>query len=736
MPSITKLPTADTGTTVGDGSHGTWAVTISPGVFSDSSSYWLSQDNTTQTDSGSLVATGFGFNLNSKAIIDGIQIDVVGVGFLIGVAGIGPSGGEGKDAMAVAGTYGGPNDLWGASFDYNDINNLSVSFSANAAHDPADASASISSLSVTIYYHLGGSDAPADVPTREVYKVYNQRGNYIGNLPTPTAPLKIAQDINNLGSQITVNIPVGADTSGKPSEPYTTEDASANYTTEDGANNYNANIEIPIVSAGFQSIDTLIKNGNTVQAWLYNYFYPNGKCMFIGKIRRWEADFGDDNSGDSINIVLYSKGYDLDNYITRGLPFNLTNDQTQTAQNKTGVIQGSGRTLGNQAYGQSFKIASATNIGGITVKLKGSADVTLELYDAPNGNLLASSQQHVNTAGVAADVVFYMPTPISVTPGSSYFFGVSVDYGQSSITIYYQNSNVYANGTAYNLNQSVGWGVLIYGPITGDLYFKVASGIPNTTTTFSSKDPSTEMLAPILDDYIGRGGSQIYTATSIDATGLSLTYIFKVQTVYEALQAILSLAPAGFYYYVDLGSQTIYFKNQSTTPDFMLTKGVEINSLSLITTTENVVNDLLFTGGDTGGGVNLYKEYNDSQSIGAFGILLDRKTDSRVTLTPTADAIGVSEIAQQSGEQYQTTITLAHTTRLDITQLVPGKTVGLRGFGTFVDNIIAQIVHREWSAESVTLTLGVLPVRLTYAYERTTRQLIAQQTQDNPTSPS
>lgn len=696
-----------------------------------------------------LNGTNFGFSLPSAAIIDGIKLEIKVDGGAgnndTGRINLLYNGGNTNPAntpnigqnwfhsgILTWQSYGDESALWGRAWTPADINHANFGASIATQLNTGTGTVTVDAIRITVYYHIGGSTTPADVPIRELYKVYNQKGQYLGLLPGATDPLKIGQDINSLGSQISITVPVSADTSNLPSEAYTTEDGTANYTNEAATSDYTTEGIAPIVSAGFQGIDSLIKNGNTVEAWVYSYFYPNGKCMFIGKIRRWEASFGDDDN--CVKVLLYSTSYDMDNYVARGAPFAYTTDVSQLLWNTLGVLSNSDKGAMWNFYGQTFKIGTGvTNIGAISLGLYGVGTVTVNIYDRPNGTLLGTVTRDI-VESYANTVVFGFPSLIPVVAGQNYFFEVQVAPGQT-ISLCYQNSDVYADGTAWQSNYGGGGGGF-YSTINADLYFITGSGTPSTVVTFTSKDPSTEMLAPILTDYKLRGGSQVWTAISIDATGLSLTYTFSVQTIYEALQAILSLAPNGFYYYVDLGTQTVYFKNQSTTAEFLLQKGVHINDLTLITSTESSVNQVLFTGGEVSPGVNLYKIYNDQLSQSAFGILLDRKTDNRVTQNNTANAVGVSELAEFSGEKYQTTVTLVHTTRLDITKLVPGKVVGFRGFGTFVDNILAVIVHRDWQAESVTLTLGILPTRLTYDYEQTTRQLIAEQTQNNPGTPT
>src|SRR5436309_4718659 len=108
-----------------------------------------------------------------------------------------------------------------------------------------------------------------------------------------------------------------------------------------------------------------------------------------------------------------------------------------------------------------------------------------------------------------------------------------------------------------------------------------------------------------MDAYALEGGKISYNASSIDATGLSLSYGFNANTVFEGVQAMLSVSPNGFYWYVDLGSNILYFKKANTVADIVLTKGKHLNQIEIVATTEYVVNEAYFTGGVVAGS-NIY----------------------------------------------------------------------------------------------------------------------------------
>lgn len=480
----------------------------------------------------------------------------------------------------------------------------------------------------------------------------------------------------------------------------------------------------------------IIKNGNIVEAYETNYYYPNSKLMFRGQINRIETAYNSDASG-IIRMLVHSDGRDMDNIVARGAPFTYTNDQTQTTSDNYFTVSQDSKGAAWERCGQSWIVGGAvTKLGRIQLRLLGNATVTVSIYDSPTtGNLLQSVTKAVNV-GSATVIDFLLPNIIDVTAGQDYFFAISVAGGQSIRVYYKDNTNPYANGSAYTSSYAGGSGGGAYVVSSNDdLYFTTASATPSTTATYNSKDPSTEMLAPIIDDYNARGGLVTYDDADIEATGLSLSYTFITNTIYDALKKVLDMSPSGFYFYVDVGTGKLVFKKASTTPDIILTKGRHIQSLDLGFSIENVINQVLFSGGDTGGGDNLYSAYNDPDSASLYGVRLDRKSDNRVTIQGTADAIGNSTLIEYRGEQYDTTVKVTART-MDITQFKPGMTVGFRGFGSFIDLLVMQVIRLRYTPEAVELNLGTMQPRFNTQQETILRGLIAEQTVNNPSTPT
>lgn len=725
--SSTKLPTVGASSAIGGASA--WSNPSRITADDGSSASWGAFAGGQMS---AITGSSFGFQqLPDEAVIDGLVVTIDGSNTgCYGNVLLNISGSTGKAIGALNGSYGSATDLWGkTSISKAEIAALTVTAEANDVSG-GDGIASIDYMSVTVYWHIDVTAPPADVPTRVVHKVYSSDGRYLGILPKVSSKMAFPQDINSAGSTIEITCAkfVNNETTAEPlldnnGDPIQTESSLS----------IMARVTDNAVALGNSEDDALFKNGNRVKIWVYNLWYPNGKLMFSGQINKINFKYG---GGDTtVKLLVYSDGLDLDNLIARGYPFNYTNDQVQNATGNgawTVSVDG-GKGAGWNVYGQSFVTGvGVSNVGAISVGLFGSANVTIILYDAPNGNAIGSVTKAVATSGWEV-IRFEFASLIPVNASEEYFFGVWVDQGQS-IQLSYNTANLYANGAQYNSNYGGGSGGGSWGVLTGDLYFITASGVPTTTTTYSTDDPVSEMMHGILLDYNARGG--LITERDFEATGLSLTYVFNSNTIFDALKKVLEMCPPNYYSYIDLGTAEMDIKEINTLPDYTVVKGKHVNELNIGLSIEQVKNYLLLSGGPTAG-VNLFRDYTDNESVSNYGLRTGTKSDNRITQTATADAIGDSYIEENAQEKQETSLTVLNTV-IDISLLVPGKTIGFKNFGNFIDDLVLVIARREpnFSDGIATLTLGRLPITMNAEVQRLQRELLFEQTIDNPSAPS
>jgi hypothetical protein len=601
-----------------------------------------------------------------------------------------------------------------------------------------------------------------------IYKVYHG-GTYIGNLPYVLSDFQYQQDINTPGSSINIDVGLSPDTTGAALDFLQAQDSSI-FTTEAG-DPFTIQRQPDIV--GNDNDQIMIRSGNELKIWEYSDFWPNGKLMFSGAIERWTGAYGGNTGEDSLSIIAYPDSEDLGNYIIPGSNSLFIDQQQTTVDDFADLsepvgISTSGLLMGRA--GQTIQIGvGVTNIAAIRIGLGfalpvSSQNFKLSIYRTSNDYYnsvpplsVAFSQPDVTGAvlitglGVGGsfnvyDTLITLPVPISVTPGLSYFFMVqsenclyqtgTIDTGGGFLAM--ADTGSYSSGDAYFSGQAGNGSSFtpFASNAPNDLYFKTYFSNLTTQRTFTSTDPAS-LVENILTTYGSQGGAVTYTTPSIDFTGLSVTYTFQLATVLEGIQAAAKLAPADWYWYIDAGTNVLFFKERHTTADFLLTKGVHINRLELVASTENVKNILYFSGGidPAHPTQQIFKQYTDSASVNKYKPKIDRQSDNRVTVGATADVIGSSYLASNKNEQYQTTILIPDGV-IDITLFRPGQVIGFRGFGSFVDTLLIEIVRIEYSPDSITLHLGQLPPRDSITLQQAIDDITSLQTIANPNSPS
>lgn len=735
--------------TSASGSYAAWTNTSY--ATGPSSSNFTTANATSLGNSNLLQLTNYGFNIPSTAVIDGIVVffnryadnaasftsahnlihsgSSISGGFpvppndvLDGWPFSYPTSSGASDVI-----YGGAATLWGATLTPAIINSSSfgVEIQANGT-----ANYYINGVGIVVYWHT----APTTIPRQKyyLYKVYDSvTGNYLGNLPAVSTDFAFSQDINTAAAQINVSCGISADTSAQPNDILT--DESGNVLTDESSNTLTDEGSFPYSGVGTSS--ALIRNGNEVKVWEYGHYYPNGKLLFSGVMERGTDNFGGDTGDDDIQLIIYSDGTDASDYMILN---QQTVDQSQTSSD--GVLPISFET--NYPWcGQTITPGPGVNgVARITLNIAALTPntnpvVILSLFAAGTGgqnfSRYATGQSWGNTPdAIASQIItsttaqnydFVLGYTFPSTFSGYYVIALSCT-SANGVNITYDSSNVYSSGTI----------VLPGATVMGDVWFLTYSNSTSTDPLFSSVDPSN-MLLSVVNGY---GGKIAATNSSVQETGLSINYQFNTNYVNDCLTAMPTLSPFGFYYYVDLGTDILYFQQASTTADFVLIKGVHINKLQIVRTIEYVINTVYVVGGtDPNTNLPIYTFDSDATSKQLYRQRAQTHTDNNIIDIPTSHIVGQSIVQENKSEQYQTVVSIVSTT-MDITLLTPGKIIGFSGFGTYVDTLLAQVVHRDYTPDSVTLTLGILPHRETIKTEQVAKGLVALSTVDNVSTPS
>jgi hypothetical protein len=340
--------------------------------------------------------------------------------------------------------------------------------------------------------------------------------------------------------------------------------------------------------------------------------------------------------------------------------------------------------------------------GGFESYIFGGTNV---LLGSATGRLITNTSSNITG--------FSLGTPLSLSSGVQYY--ILVEFGQSDF-----GNLVFKGGTSSD------------SPIApfGSMYYALVTF--NNSSTGMSFHSST----PVFYCNIGY---QLPVPASIDggfpSTGVSATYTFKVNTVLEGIQKMLEYSPFGWYWYVDMGTNTLYFQAAGSAADHTLVKGRHINELNLKRTSEYIKNVVYFTGGDDGSGSNVFVKKTNATSLASYPIGLDRPADNLVTNSTQAGILAQDDLDRNASPVYQTTVKIpAGVDDLDSYQV--GQMVDFANFNNFIDDILLQIVGLRYTPDMVTLTLGSVAPRSSQTVTDLKRDLISLQTLNNPSSPS
>lgn len=199
----------------------------------------------------------------------------------------------------------------------------------------------------------------------------------------------------------------------------------------------------------------------------------------------------------------------------------------------------------------------------------------------------------------------------------------------------------------------------------------------NTTLAYGSRDPSY-----IVKDAIEKMNGRIVTSSSsVENTGLSLSYTFRNNTVKEVLDKVIDLSPDGYYWFTDPSNVLNFAQINYDKPNHYLKFGKDVSSIRIRKSVDKMVNRVYFIGG---GEPNLFRKSTRDSSLNEFGVFEERISDQRVTVTATADQIATNALDRYDHPTVQVSVTIVDSNiaghpegGFDIEQFRPGQVVKL-----------------------------------------------------------
>lgn len=563
-----------------------------------------------------------------------------------------------------------------------------------------------------------------------VYKIYSKTGAYIASLTDVPSDFSYSQEINSAGSQFVLSLPKQADDFGE---------------------------------------GTLVTWGNEVKVYVYDQDTPSGKLLFDGYMSNYTPVYSPE--GEHVDVTVLGYGATLDNFLIE------TGESTQITNASGSQFRGLGNSVGGRAVmAQSITSPAAEKVSAVELRVKCATgyaprNLTMKIFAGnPSGQPMPVTSPLATVTKVIADDVettykFTFPSALSFANGAMWYWTLETDFWTGSgepspIQILSDTANPYAGGASYSID--TGGGPNFAAIATDDMWFKVYKTTGSTTAAYNSVDPST-ILKSILDDYIAKGGKVSYDNTTIDMTGTTVSYTFNTNTTLEGVKKCLELAPQGWYFYIDQATNMVHFHQKVETPDYLFLIDKHIESISIKKSIENVVNAVVFTGGETGSGI-LFKRYVRQSSIDLYGYRVLRITDQRVTQEATALTMANTVLDTRSAPELSTTITIIDNAinpkiGYDLENILLGKMIALggQGFGgqgtslwdkmvwevdywdfdlANLSTLVLQITKLAYTGDKVTLNLSTVPPDVNKRMEDINRNLQATQTAYNPDTPA
>lgn len=328
----------------------------------------------------------------------------------------------------------------------------------------------------------------------------------------------------------------------------------------------------------------------------------------------------------------------------------------------------------------------------------------LPYLDSSNNPYLDSANQEYISSGSGSGTVSF----------SGFISNIKLNYGGSENTV--------IRLTSYGLDL--------------DQYVVESSG--STKIDFNDYDPS-DIVRGVINLYqtsAGSGWKIGYDSSTIDDTSTIVNYTFNTNTTGEGIKKSLELAPKDWYFYLDQGTNLLYFKERPVTISHYFYLGKDIQELDFDSDIIRSANDVLFTGGDDplNPGENIYVRSTSAPAANTRRMLI-RESDNRVTEAADGNIIADGIVERNNGIVYDTTVTIFAST-YDINSIKLGQLVAFRNADNYIDTITLQVMSTDLEIDRIALGLGTLLPSFNKQVTDLNRRLELQETINNPVSPS
>lgn len=391
------------------------------------------------------------------------------------------------------------------------------------------------------------------------------------------------------------------------------------------------------------------------------------------------------------------------------------------------VVSDFGYSIEINSAGAAIDVTLARNSDSLSANYDVLADDTSDPFETDDGNQIAAETATTNAIGPGTTVDLNLDVKVYEFSGS--------DADLTGNLVFSGYISKYT--TQYGSTEQTIVSIFSYGAELDN--WVLEDDDEKTRVPYLSMDPS-DILKDAIDRFNLAGGIPSYDVSTIDTTGTTVSYTFNLNTALEVLKKCLELAPTDWFFYLDLATSKIYFKQRPEIPDHYFILGKHILSLNLEKYIEDITNLAYFTGGQIdedidGNPINLFKKYERPTSISNYRRGLLRMQDNRVTLESSADVIIESTLDRDENPQFRSSITISNQV-YPVRTIKLGDLIGFRNFNNFVDTVTMQVVRIDYTPDAVKLQLDTLLPSVPKRLEDIKRNLNQSDVSNNPDAPT
>lgn len=366
---------------------------------------------------------------------------------------------------------------------------------------------------------------------------------------------------------------------------------------------------------------------------------------------------------------------------------------------------------------QTFTPQFSFLLSGIRLRISAGAGGSTAV-SISNGTSTSTTKSLTWSGALSANVYdFEFATEgIMLEAGTEY--RITLNNLSTPITWFYQNTDVYPNGSRQTLSGST------WSNTTSDIYFELYT--TNTDILFEYTGTITGLAENTMAE-LERANLPL-SIGEIDEPGYNVVIEASVNDAQDMFGTILQRSPTGYWYTFDLGTGQYYLKAYPTDIEHNLILGRDFTGFVVDEKISDIVNDVLFIGGD----VNDVQDKLAIRVTNTESQLLYKRgfeivTNGNVTRYDSANLLAEYAVTTNASPRLTSSIRL-NAAKYNIETIDVGQLLCVRNSNNDALAIPLQVASFTYTKDYVDISLDSAPITINTTVDKIQRDLNNTQT--------